>query len=109
MSGTAALPAGSGLWVLVHRKGIGGWWLQGRAAAEISDGRWEVAVAYGEPQDTGFDFEIAALIVGPATHELWMRCLERVQRTGSLQPVMIPSAAYIYADAYRTVKKYRHC
>jgi hypothetical protein len=107
-SGTAVLPAGSSLWVLVHRKGLDGWWLQGGGAVEVNDGRWEVMVAYGESRDTGYDFEIAALIVGPATHELWTGCVERVPRTGPLQPVRIPAVAYVHGEAYRTVKKHRH-
>jgi hypothetical protein len=95
VSGTALLPPGSSLWILVHRTGIEEWWFQGRGTIEISDGRWEVMVAYGEPRDTGYDFEIAAVIVGPATRELWM----------ARSTIKITSATSFYGEAYRKVRK----
>ena len=63
--------SGSHLWILVRRKDFDGWWPQGAGAAVVDETRWRVSVTYGGPQDAGREFEIAALVVGEATHELW--------------------------------------
>jgi hypothetical protein len=96
VEGSAALPPDSYLWVLVHRKDFDGWWPQGGGAVAMHQNRWNVPVKYGEPHDAGHDFEIAAIVVGPATHELW---------TGLRPPVQLPSSDFILGAAYRTVKK----
>jgi hypothetical protein len=92
----------SWLWVLAHRSGISGWWPQGGGPVTIEQMQWKVDVRYGEPDDTGFDFEIAALLVGPATHELWLDWVNQASQRG---PVQLPPAAYVFAETYRTVKK----
>jgi methyltransferase family protein len=96
VEGSAALPENSYLWVLARRKDFDGWWPQGAGAAALDQDRWSVPVRYGEPHDAGYDFEIAAIVVGPSTHELW---------TGLRPPVRLPSSNFILGAAYRTVKK----
>jgi hypothetical protein len=96
VEGSALLPADSHLWVLARRKDFDGWWPQGGGAVAVDQGRWSVPVRYGEPHDAGYDFEIAAVVVGLATHELW---------TGLHPPVRLPSSDFILGAAYRTVKK----
>jgi predicted O-methyltransferase YrrM len=96
VEGSAKPPDDSHLWVLARRKDFDGWWPQGSGAVTVNQGRWSVPVKYGEPHDAGYDFEIAAIVVGPSTHELW---------TGLRPPVRLPSSNFILGAAYRTVKK----
>jgi hypothetical protein len=96
VEGSAAPPADSYLWVLARRKDFDGWWPQGAGAVPIDSNRWSVPVRYGEPHDAGYDFEIAAIVVGLSTHELW---------TGLRPPVRLPSSNFILGAAYRTIKR----
>lgn len=105
VGGSAVVPSGGHLWVLVHRAGIDGWWPQGGGPVELSGNRWAVQVQYGEPQDCGFNFEIAALIVGEPTHQLWADWVARAEP--ACPPVALPSANYVWAESFRTVRKHR--
>jgi hypothetical protein len=107
VEGSADPPAGSYLWVMARRKDFDGWWPQGVGAAPISGNRWSVPVTYGGAQDAGCDFEIAALVVGPATHELWTGWIAQVKETGLYPPVRLPSPDFVLGEAYRTVTKAR--
>ncbi len=105
VEGSAALPSDSHLWILVRRKDVGGWWPQGGGAVGISGTRWAVSVAYGQPEDTGCEFEIAALAVGEPTHELWTAWAADVEQTGRFPPVQLPAGRFVLGAAYRTVRK----
>jgi hypothetical protein len=107
VEGSVALAADSWLWVLVRRKDFDGWWPQGAGAVPVHENRWSASVTYGGPQDTGCDFEIAALVVGQATHELWTDWAARVRETGLFPPVRLPAAGFVRGAAYRTVTKTR--
>jgi hypothetical protein len=104
VEGLASPAAGTYLWVLVRRKDLDEWWPQGGGPAAVRNGRWQVVVRYGEPRDAGFDFEIAAVIVGDATHGLWKSWVERAQ-AGHATPVQLPSPEFLPGEDYRTVKK----
>jgi hypothetical protein len=95
VEGSVVLPTDSYLWVLVRRKDFDGWWPQGGEAVSV------------ERQDAGCEFEIATLVVGQSTHELWMDWVARVKETGLFPPVRPPSAAFVLGEAYRTVRKAR--
>jgi hypothetical protein len=105
VEGSAVLPAGSHLWVLVRRKDFDGWWPQGAGAVAVNETRWTVSVAYGGPQDAGYEFEIAALVVGQPTHELWSEWVARVKETGRFPPVRLPPDRFLLGAAYRTVRR----
>ncbi len=107
IEGTATLAADSYLWVLVRRKDFDGWWPQGGGAVRADQNRWSVAVMYGESRDAGCDFEIAALVVGPPTHDLWTDWAVQVRETGLFPPVQLPAAGFVRGAAYRTVTKAR--
>jgi Methyltransferase domain len=107
VAGSADIAEGAYLWVLVHRKGLSGWWPQSGGSVLVEQGHWQVSVNYGGGPDVGHDFEIAALIVGPATHQLWTDWVSRVQQTGEFPPVPLPQARFLFAEAYRTVRKTR--
>jgi hypothetical protein len=107
VEGSVALSADSYLWVLVRRKDFDGWWPQGAGAVAADRNRWSVSVAYGGPQDAGWDFEIAALVVGQPTHDLWTDWVARVRETGLFPPVRLPSPRFLRGETYRTVTKAR--
>jgi Methyltransferase domain len=105
VQGTAVLPADTYLWVLARRRDFDGWWPQGSGAAMVRDKRWSVNVTYGGPQDAGRDFEIAALAVGPATHQLWTDWVARVNETGLYPPVQLPAARFLRGEARQVVRR----
>lgn len=107
VEGTVTLPADAYLWVLVHRSDVDGWWPQGMGPVSIDGNRWRVSVGYGGPQDAGWDFEIAALVVGETTHELWTDWVARAKEDGRCPPVQRPSSGFVLGEAFRTVKKSR--
>jgi hypothetical protein len=105
VEGTATIPPDSFLWVLARRKDFDGWWPQGMGPVEMDGNRWRVPVTYGGPQDQGSDFELAAIVAGPATHELWTDWVNRVRETGLFPPVQLPPPGFVLAEAFRTVAK----
>jgi len=105
VEGSATLPDGSHLWVLVHRKDLGTWWPQAGGAASVADGRWRVAVKYGEPRDAGFQFEIAAVVVPDTVHKSWIASAESSGGTLAFPSVRFPHSGDIIDESSRTVKK----
>jgi hypothetical protein len=105
VDGSVELPENTYLWVLVRRKDIDGWWPQGGGSVPVDGTRWSVPANYGGPDDAGFEFEIAALVVGPSTHDLWTDWVARVEETGLFPPVRLPSAGFVLGEAYRTVRR----
>ncbi|MFN7998006.1 MAG: hypothetical protein U0Q18_30580 [Bryobacteraceae bacterium] len=83
-----------------------GWWPQGGGPVPVSNGEWKVEVKYGEPDDAGRPFEIAATVVPSAIHECWLQWVERVTETGAYPPVQLPSGNALVSISYRTVKRY---
>ena len=63
VSGTATIPSEDYLWVLAHKAGLNGWWPQGGGSRDISEGKWQATVFYGQPRDVGSNFEIVAVVV----------------------------------------------
>lgn len=94
VEGSAVIPPGTHVWVLVHRAGLADWWPQGEAKGEA----WRTEVRYGEPRDCGSEFEIAAVVVGEATHDLW-------SSPATTHPLPLPSARFTLASAFRRVRK----
>jgi hypothetical protein len=105
VSGAATIPAGAHLWILVHRRDIAGWWPQAGAPVSVSDGHWSVEVKYGDPQDSGHAFEIAAVVVTEDVNERWQHWVRSVTQTGVYPPVQLPSDNTILALDRRTVKR----
>lgn len=105
VEGVATVPPNSFLWVLARRKDFDGWWPQGAGAVPVEQDRWSVSVTYGGPQDRASDFELAALVVRRATHELWMDWVAQVRETGLFPPVQLPPAGAVLGEAFRNVRK----
>jgi len=96
VAGTAHLSADAHLWILVHRKDVNGWWPQGGGEIAVADSHWSVEVKYGGPEDAGYDFEIAAVIVSRPVDEQWQ---------AAFPPVQLPGRAAILSVEYRTITK----
>ena len=105
VAGTAHLAGDAHLWVLVHRKDVDGWWPQGGGETAVAGGQWSAPVKYGGPQDAGYDFEIAAVIVRRRVHEQWLEWVRSVQATGVYPPVRLPGRGAVLAEKYRMVTK----
>ena len=105
VEGRATVAPDTYLWVLVHRKDVDGWWPQGGGHIVVDHTRWSVQVNYGGPQDAGFQFEIAAVIVSPLVHESWLEWVRVARETGSSPPVPLPLPPAVLAETYRTVRK----
>ena len=71
VAGTAYIPDNDYLWVLLHRtKGFKKvWWPQGEAEIDPKTKAWELHVNFGQPQDIGYEFEIAVITVNKEEHE----------------------------------------
>lgn len=105
VQGRATVPAGAYLWVLAHRKDVNGWWPQGDGAVPVANGCWSAQVNYGGPQDAGFQFEIAAVVVTQAVHESWLGWVQSVKNTGLFPPVQLPTVPHVIAENFRTVNR----
>lgn len=103
--GRATLPAGAYLWVLAHRKDVNGWWPQGDGPVAIVDDSWTVQVNYGDSQDAGFQFEIAAVAVTPPVHQRWLEWVQNVKTTGLFPPVQLPTAPHVLTESFQTVHR----
>lgn len=59
--GTATVPPGKHLWIFAHPQGTATWWPQCGGPVVVEDGKpWVCLVTYGQDQDHGSDFEVAA-------------------------------------------------
>jgi hypothetical protein len=105
VKGYADLQAHAHLWVLARRKGISGWWPQGNGPLPVDHGQWSARVQYGETRDEGHDFEVVALATGDAMNDLWIAWAKNVQLTSEYPPVQLPTPQFVFAEAYRTVRK----
>jgi hypothetical protein len=105
VEGKATLFGDAHLWVLVHRKDVLGWWPQGEGAVPVAQHSWHVQVKYGDPEDAGYDFEIAAVVVGRPVHERWLEWVQSAKDTGQYPPIQLPQAGAVLAEAYRSVMR----
>ena len=105
VEGTATLPPGASLWVLVRREGLPAWWPQGDGPAPVNQGRWRALVKYGEKHDEGHTFEICAIAVRQPTEELWRRWVQRAAAGHPDAPVSLPAAEFVVAEYLLQVRK----
>jgi hypothetical protein len=105
--GRASLPSGYHLWVLAHRADFEGvWWPQAEGKIDPKTGEWKVYVTFGERQDIGWDFEIAAIVVAEEGHILLQNYRKEAMKTGDWKPIEVPPNAS--APQIRKVKKVNH-
>jgi hypothetical protein len=96
VKGTADIPSGHYLWVLAHRtqgfKNV--WWPQNEGDIDPITKKWEVYVVFGGPQDIGYDFEVAAIIVNEKNHLKLKKYRENAMKTGNWSPITMPPTPY---------------
>jgi hypothetical protein len=105
VSGTASLAPGTHLWVLARRVDQSNWWPQGGGPVRVENGRWASGISYGEPRDAGFAFEIAAVVVGRAVHEVWLGWVDGTTECGAFPAGISPESPNVLTSVVRTVRK----
>ena len=105
VKGTASIPSGNYLWVLAHRvKGFKKvWWPQNEAEIDPLTKKWEVFVVFGGPQDIGYDFEIAVIVVNEKEHLKLQDYRNKAMASGHWPPIPMPPT--VVAPEIRKVKK----
>jgi hypothetical protein len=105
VKGTASVPGGNHLWVLV--RATPGyeevWWPQNEGKTDPRSGQWEVYVTFGERRDIGHDFEIAAIVVNEREHAVLKDWRKNAMRTGEYRPIEMPPTTC--APIIRRVRK----
>ncbi|MGH9350282.1 MAG: hypothetical protein ACRD26_23770 [Vicinamibacterales bacterium] len=91
ISGTATVPTTANVWVLISIRGLKGWWPQGGGGAEVVGGRWEVLSFFGQSQDVGAQFVVAAAAVSHHNSQLLDNWVQVGQKTGSYPPMPFPA------------------
>lgn len=93
VEGTASLPAGHHIWAFARREGFEPtWWTQGEAKL-MDDGRWEVAVHFGEPRDKDCKFELAVAVFEKEAHTELKKHHDEATTTGVHNPIIMPEVA----------------
>lgn len=94
VEGTAELPPGHHLWILLGIAGTKDWWPQGGGEAELLGSSWEVFVRFGrEGQDWNTKFRIAAVVVSPSVHTQLERWVTSSAASRSWDPITFPNTA----------------
>jgi predicted O-methyltransferase YrrM len=106
--GRATLSPGTYLWVLARRHDVEGWWPQGDGPIPVVDGSWSVQLNYGGPQDAGFQFEVAAVVITQTVHERWLEWVQNVKSTGQFPPVRLPTVPHVLTECFQTVFRPKH-
>lgn len=108
VKGTAVIPPGNYLWILVHRtKGFKRvWWPQNEAEIDPETNKWEVHVVFGMRRDIGYDFEIAAIVVNEKEHKKLQDYWEKAMQSADWRPILMPPT--VTAPTIRSVRKKSH-
>jgi hypothetical protein len=108
VKGTAVIPLGNYLWILVHRtKGFKRvWWPQNEAEIDPVTKKWEVHVMFGMPRDIGYEFEIAAIVVNEEEHRKLQDYWEKAMQSADWRPILMPLT--VTAPTIKSVRKTKH-
>lgn len=108
VSGTAVIPSGNYLWILVHRvEGFEDvWWPQNEGKIDAVAKTWKVNVVFGNEKDIGYQFEIAAIIVNETEHMRLKDYRIKAMTSGHWPPIAMPPT--VSAPFIRMVKKVSH-
>jgi hypothetical protein len=107
VKGTASIPSGYHLWVLARRSDFDGvWWPQGEGKIDPTTKEWKASVTFGEAQDIGWDFEIAAIVVDQEGHIKLREYRTKAMKENVWNPIEVPLSAA--TPKIRTVKKIAH-
>ena len=106
VSGSASLPPGTHLWVLVHvTPGFKGfWWPQNEGEVDPKTGTWKVDVTLGEKsEDIGHDFEIVVITVDEGSNAVLHDKRAIAVVTDKYPPIVMPPTTS--APVIRKVRK----
>jgi hypothetical protein len=107
VQGTASIPSKYHLWILARRSDFEGvWWPQGEAKIDPISKEWKASVTFGEAQDVGSDFEIAAIVVDEQGHLKMRDYRTQAMKDGRWNPIEVPPS--VVPPQLRTVKKIAH-
>jgi len=105
IQGTAFIPAGDYLWVLIHRKDLTGqWWPQDGGI--VRDNRFSIVACFGQSQDIGMEFEIAVITVSQSEHLKLQNYVTTARQSNNWYPVSLPTVTS--PAIFRTVIKAAH-
>jgi hypothetical protein len=106
--GTAEVPAGAHVWVLVGINGMDAWFPQGNGAARIDGSEWQILAFVGQDRDIGRKFEIAAIVVDDAGHQRLESWFKESNDSGHYSPIKMPSTFAGCLPETVTVEKTSH-
>ncbi len=107
VKGTAVIPSRYHLWVLARRSDFEGvWWPQGEAKVDPISKEWKASVIFGEGQDIGSDFEIAAIVVDEQGHIKLRDYRTQAMKDNVWNPIEVPLS--VVTPQIRAVKKVAH-
>jgi len=94
VTGTASIPKGHHLWILARRNDFEPlWWPQREAKIDDKTGEWRATVAFGGPQDIGWEFNIGVITVNNAGHTILMNYWKKAMKSGDWRLVEIPKVS----------------
>jgi hypothetical protein len=103
IKGTSKIKDGSSVWVLVHLRLLTDqWWPQPKAVVQ-PNGDWEAIAFIGQPDDVGFDFEIAVATFDSEAEKTIVQYHEKGLQTQQWLPIKFPKTTSNIAHV--TVKK----
>jgi hypothetical protein len=89
--GTASIPSGTHLWVLTRREDFEGlWWPQSEGKVDPVSKKWKVSVTFGIPDDIGWNFDIAAIVIAESQHAILRNYRIKAMKTGDWRPIEMP-------------------
>ena len=91
VTGPAALPADTYLWVFTHRKGVAMWWPQGGTPATVSEGSFTAPAYFGTAAENGMAFEIAVAVVDKQTNEKLLQYSRKAASSGQYPGMDFPA------------------
>jgi hypothetical protein len=105
--GSASIPSGTHLWVLSRREDFEGiWWPQGEGKVDPTSGEWRVSVTFGNQDDVGWNFDIAAIVVTEQNHIILRDYRTNAMKKNDWRPVELPQI--VAPPVLRKVKKVGH-
>ena len=105
--GKAVIPDKNYLWILVHRVDfIDMWYPQNAVYIDPATKEWKVTCYFGNGNDIGWDFEIAAILVDDLTHRQLTEYRIKAMETGNWNPKLMPET--IIPPIIKKVKKVRN-
>jgi hypothetical protein len=107
VKGYANIPSGYHLWVLVRRIDFEDvWWPQNEGKIDPKTHEWKVFVTFGQSEDIGWDFCIAALVIKEDDHIKLKDYRKKAMKDGDFRPIEAPSS--LCPPQIRMVKKNGH-